>query len=164
MAGDDRLRELDQLAIRSACFVAEHVERGLLVDAVPLHEDPLRPLRHGSAPEGTLEGVVLGAASKDDVDRALHLLGVVFAVCDVGEDPSLGRLVDELSVLHGDDRDHGAARFVDDLIDQLQAIRIGVMDDHQGRWTRATPDASRSGRSTPTSVSARILVARTRSA
>src|SRR6266511_824818 len=38
------LSDLDDLAVRAACLVAQHLERQLLVDRVPLHEDPLRSL------------------------------------------------------------------------------------------------------------------------
>jgi hypothetical protein len=41
--------------------------------------------------------VILTEATRDDVDRALHLLQIV-SVRDVSEDPTLGGLVDELAV------------------------------------------------------------------
>ena len=74
-------------------MISEHVERRLLADAVPLHQDPLRPLRDGPPPERAFQIVVLGEAPQDDIDGALHLLGIM-PLGDVGEDAALSGLLD----------------------------------------------------------------------
>ena len=66
MARHDGLRQIDDLAMRPTSLIAEHVEGGFLVDAVSLHQDPFRPLRDGSPPEGTLESVIFGESAEDE--------------------------------------------------------------------------------------------------
>jgi anti-sigma B factor antagonist len=130
-ASDDRLREIHHLATGSTSLVAEHVEGRLLVDVVPLHEDPFRPLGHRPTGERPLKIVVLGEASKHDVDGTLHLLWIM-AIGDVGEDASLGGLVDERPILHVEDGDHRARGLVNDPVDQLQGLRSPFVHDHDG--------------------------------
>jgi hypothetical protein len=84
------------------------------------HQDSLRLFDHRSAAESSLEVVVLGEALESDVDRALQLLRS--GVDEVGEDSPLGRLADIGRVLGGEQRDDGAARLVDDLLDQLERV------------------------------------------
>jgi hypothetical protein len=84
------------------------------------HQDPLGLLDRGSAPERSLQAVVLGEALQRNVDRARELSGIV--VEDVGEDPALGRFVHVGRVLGREERDHGARGFADDLVDQGERV------------------------------------------
>jgi hypothetical protein len=122
--------KIDELSIGSARFISEHVERGLLVDLVSFHQDALRALGHRPSAEGTFEVVVLGKPSKDDVDRALHLLGIM-PVRDVGEDAPLRGLVDERPILHIQDRDDRTGSLVHDPVDHLEALRVALVHDHE---------------------------------
>ena len=97
VAGGDGLGDVDQLAARPPGVGAEQLEGLSLVDRMALHQDSLGPLGERAAAKRALQAVELGEAAQDDVDRALKLLRI--AVGDVGEDPALGRLVDELGVL-----------------------------------------------------------------
>ena len=74
MALDDRLGDVDELAAVVLRVVAQQLERLVGVDRVTCHQDPLRLLDRGPAPERSLEAVVLGEALQRDVDRALQLL------------------------------------------------------------------------------------------
>jgi hypothetical protein len=142
MAGDDRVREVDELPVCATCVVPQHVEGGVLVDAVPLHQDPLRALGDGPSGEGSLEVVVLGEAPEDDVDGALHLLGTV-AVRDVGEDAALGRLLDEVPILNVEHGDYRARRLVHDSVDQLEGFGGSLVhDDHRNVGTLYGRDAA----------------------
>ena len=74
VALDDRLGNLDELTPGVAGLGAEQLERALLVDAVALHQDALRPLRDGPATERPLQVPELGEALEDDLERALELV------------------------------------------------------------------------------------------
>src|SRR4029450_7332840 len=64
----DRLRNLDELAVGAACLVAEHVERPLVVDRVPLHQDALGPLRDRPTGKRAFKAVILGEPRQHDVE------------------------------------------------------------------------------------------------
>src|SRR5437763_11376155 len=104
MTGHYGLGHVHQLALGAPSVISEHVEGGLLVDPVALHQDALRPLRNRPAAERAFEIVVLREATEDDVDGALQLLRIA-AGDDVGEDASLGRLLDEPAILDVQDSD-----------------------------------------------------------
>jgi hypothetical protein len=110
--------------------LAQHREGGGLVDAVTLHQDALGALGQRPAPERRFEVVVLGEAAKDDVDRALPVLGV--GVADVGEDAALRRLPDELGIARVQKHDHRAGRLAHDLVDQLQRV-LGALPETDER-------------------------------
>lgn len=73
---------------------------------------------------------VLGEPLQGDVDRALQLVGG--GVDEIGEDAALGRFADVGRVLGGQERDHGAARLADDLLDQLERVLRGETEPDQG--------------------------------
>ena len=103
----------------------------MFVDPEAFHQDPLRPLRDGTAPERALERVVLSEPLERDVHRALHLLRVV-QVREVGEDAEPGRPIDERAILHVEDRDHRAGGLRHDLLDELEGvIRLLAHDDER---------------------------------
>src|SRR5947207_954712 len=62
MAVDDRLGDVDQFVAVVLRVLAQHPERSIGVDCVPGHQDPLRLLDQGPAPERALQAVVLGEA------------------------------------------------------------------------------------------------------
>jgi hypothetical protein len=131
MSGHDPLGHLHELALGTSRVLTEHVEGGPLVDPMPLHQDALGSLRDSAATEGAFQVVVFGEAPEHDVDRALQLLGIS-AVDDIGEDPPLGRLVDERPVLDVQDRDDRAPGLVDDPVDDRQGVAGAVADHGQG--------------------------------
>jgi hypothetical protein len=61
---------VDELPVRRARLLTEHLERDRLVHRVALHQDALRALGDRAAAECSLEVVVLREAAEDDVDRA----------------------------------------------------------------------------------------------
>src|SRR3954468_12707307 len=60
VAVDDGGGDVAQLAVGVARLVAQHVERGGVVDGVAFHEDALGPLGDGAAPERAFKFVVSG--------------------------------------------------------------------------------------------------------
>jgi hypothetical protein len=90
------------------------------VDRMPGHQDSLRLLDHRSAPEGSLQIVILGESLQGDVDRTLQL--IASGVDDVSEHASFGGLADVARILRREERDHGARCFTDDLRDQLECV------------------------------------------
>jgi hypothetical protein len=66
VAVDDGGSPVDELAVVVACVLAKHLERGRLVDAVALHQDPLGEIGPRTAPERALEVVVFGEAAHED--------------------------------------------------------------------------------------------------
>ena len=115
------------------------LEGGVGADRVPRHEDALRLLDHRTAPEGTLQALVLGEALQRDVDRALQLVGA--AVDDVREDAALGGLVDVGGIVRVEDRDHRAGGLAHDLRDQLQRVLRARVRGRPGR-RRGSPGRS----------------------
>ena len=101
-------------------MVAQHPESLVGVDRVAGHQDSLRLLDHRAAAERSLQVVVLGEPLQGDVDRALQLLGG--RVDEIGEDAAFRRLPDICRILGGEQRDHGAAGLLDDLLDQLERM------------------------------------------
>jgi hypothetical protein len=63
VALDDRLCDLEELASCVLRLGAEKLERCSLVDRLPCHHDPLRPLDHGTASERTFQVCVFGVMS-----------------------------------------------------------------------------------------------------
>jgi hypothetical protein len=120
VALDDCGGDIAELAAVVLRLVAQHPEGLVGVDRVAGHQDPLCLLDHRSATERSLQVVVLGEALQRDVDRALQLLRG--GVDQVSEDAAFGCLADISRVLGGEQRDHGAAGFVDDLLDQLESM------------------------------------------
>jgi hypothetical protein len=110
--------------------VAEHCERSGLVDAVAFHQDALGALGGGAAAECALEVVVFGEAAKDDVDRALPVVGV--GVVDVREDSAFSCFFDELGVPGVEQHDDWAGGFAHDLVDQIERVR-GARDGRDAR-------------------------------
>jgi hypothetical protein len=74
--------------------------------------------------------VVLGEAAQDDVDGALPVLDV--GVADVGEDASLGRLLDEVRIARVDEGDHRAGGLLHDLVDQSERM-VGALPESDQR-------------------------------
>jgi signal transduction histidine kinase len=120
MAVDDRLRDVDQLPAVVLRVVPQHLEGAVGIDRVPCHQDALRLLDQGPPAKGTLEALVLREPLEGDVDRALQLVGI--AVDDVGEDAALRSFVHVRRIPRGQQGDHGARGFTDDLRDQLQGM------------------------------------------
>ena len=107
MAVDDGGREVDELAVVDARLLAQHLERARAVDGVTFHQDPLRAFDERAASERAFQIVILGEATKDDVDRALPVLDV--GVADVGEDAAPRRLPDEAGIARMQERDDRAS-------------------------------------------------------
>ena len=93
------------------------------VDRVPRHQDSFRLLDDGASPEGALQVLVLGEALERHVDRALQLLGR--RVDEIRKNAALGRFEHIGRVFCRKQRDDGAARFLDDLLDQLERMLRG---------------------------------------
>src|SRR5690242_21268766 len=72
IGGEDRLRDLDHLAVGAAGMFADHVEGLFLVDGMSLHEDAFSSLGDRTTSKGPLEGVVLSEPLERDVYRALQ--------------------------------------------------------------------------------------------
>jgi diguanylate cyclase (GGDEF)-like protein/PAS domain S-box-containing protein len=123
VAVDNRSRDVAELLAAVLGVLAKQGERCVGVDAVPGHQDAFRLLDDGSPPEGALQILVLGEALKRHVDRALQLLGR--GVDEIGEHPALGRFEDVGRVFRRKQRDHRAARFLNDLLDQLECVLGG---------------------------------------
>jgi hypothetical protein len=70
VAVDDCGRHVDELSVRRARVLTQHLEGRRLIDRVAFHEDALRTFGDGAATEGAFEIVVLGETAQDDVDRA----------------------------------------------------------------------------------------------
>ena len=68
---DESLGHIDKLAARPPGVSPQHVERLAFVERVALHQDALGTFDQGAASEGSLEVLILGEASQNDVDRAL---------------------------------------------------------------------------------------------
>ena len=119
MAGDDRAGDVDELVAVVLGVFAQHPEGLVGVDRVKGHQDPLCLLDHSSAPERSLEVVVLGEPLQRDVDRALKLLRS--GVHEVSEDAAFGCLADISRVLGREQRDDGAAGFVNDFFRSARA-------------------------------------------
>ena len=107
MAVDDGGCEVDALAVVDARVLAQHLEGAHSVDGVALHQDALGGFDERAASERAFEVVILGEAAQDGVDRALPVLDV--SVADVGEDASLGCLLDEVWIAGMDERVTGQA-------------------------------------------------------
>jgi hypothetical protein len=100
--------------------LTEHPEGPVRIDRVAGHEDPLRLLDHRPPSESSLQVVVLGEPLERNVDRALQLLGG--RVDEVSENAAFGRLADVSRVFGGQQRDHRATGFADNLLDQLERV------------------------------------------
>jgi hypothetical protein len=130
MALDECPGDVGQLAPVLLGVLAQHRERVIGVDRMALHQDPLRLLDERAPLKCVLQVVVLGEALEGDVDRALELRRV--GVDDVGEDSALGCLADVRRLLGCQQRDHRAARLVDDLLDQLERV-LGALAEPDER-------------------------------
>src|SRR4051812_14750591 len=86
------LADGEQLLPRPLRLIAQLLERGAVVEAVALHEDPLRALDHCTARERTLELLRLAEAPQRHVERAAQ--GVAVERRRVREDARLRRLRD----------------------------------------------------------------------
>jgi len=118
----------------------------VLVEAVPLHDHPLRPLDRRAALERPLELIDLltqrgGVAvpAQRDLDRRLQRLGGDRV--DVGGDPPLGRAGDEAEVVRGGLGDHGSGGVFDGLGDQGERVLL-VAVHHDDRQLRVLAGAA----------------------
>ena len=144
MAVDDRLRDVDHLLAVGLGMVSQHPEGQVGVDRMPRHEDALRLLDERAPAEGALKALILRESLQGDVDRALERVGIV--IHDVGEDTALRSLVHVSRVVCGQQSDHGAGGFTDDLGDQVERVlRIQPEPDEGRVW----PLLSRSRRRLP---------------
>ena len=125
-AVDDGVCDVDQFSVAAAGVGAKQFERGRIIDVVAFHQDALGALDQRAACECALQVLELGEAAKHDVERALQLFGV--SVGDVGEDPALGRFVDEVAVVGLEDRDHWAGGGADDPVDQVERVLAALAE------------------------------------
>ena len=96
MARGHGLGDVDEPATRTSGLGAKQLEHLSLLDPMTLRQDALGTLGQRAAAERPFEVVAFREAPRDDVDRALEVLGV--AGGDLGEDPALRRLVDEFGL------------------------------------------------------------------
>ena len=120
MTVDNRLRDVDELAAAVLRVLAQHFERALGARGLARHQDPFRLLDDCAAAERPLQAVVLAEALQGDVDRDRQLVGII--VEDVREDPALRGFVHVRRIFRGQERDHGAGGFPNDLADQVQGV------------------------------------------
>ena len=117
-------------------MLTEQLKSCPFVDRVAFHENALRPLCDGAAAEGAFEVVVLSEAAQHDVDRALPVLGV--GIGDVGEDATLGCLLDEVRIGRVDEGDDRARGLVHDLLDQVESV-LGAFAETDEGYVRPFP-------------------------
>jgi hypothetical protein len=120
VAVDDRGGDVDKLVAAVLGMFTEHPEGLIRIDRVAGHQDPLRLLDHRPPAESSLQVVVLAEPLERNVDRALQFLGS--RIDEVRENAAFGRLADVSRVFGGEERDHRAAGFADDLFDQLERV------------------------------------------
>src|SRR5690348_14176301 len=120
VAVDDCFSNVDDLAPRLLGMLPEQIESLVTVDGMTGHQDSFCLLDQGTASKCALKAVIFREALQRDVDCALQFLGR--SVDDVREDPSPGRLVDVRRITCGEQRDHRAKGFANDLRDQVQRV------------------------------------------
>ena len=129
MAVDDSGGEVDELAVVNARARTQHLKRGIFVDRMTLHQDPLGTFDQRSPAERSLKFVIFGEATQDDVDRALPVLNIVIG--HVGKHSPFGGFPEEAWIRGVQERDHGARRFADDLVDQLQRVLGAITQPYE---------------------------------
>ena len=72
VAVDDCVGDLDDLLVVPPGVGTERFERGLLIDAVALHQDAFGALDHRSPTEGAFQPMVFAEAKQHDLERALQ--------------------------------------------------------------------------------------------
>ena len=136
MSIENGCRDIDELAIRPACLVAQKSERALLVDRMAFHQNPLGAFGDRPPGECSFQIAVLGEPVERDLDGVAPV--DLVAVPNLGEDPAPRSFLHELGRGRMDVHDDRACCPTNDPFDQEERLRAAMTepDDHEVRALR----------------------------